>query len=268
MTQPGAASAAASRRALRSVAVPTEHGGWGLTAEPVLLGLLLAPSAAGALLGAAAMAAFLLRQPLRVVLVDHHRGRELARTRLARRVALAELCVLGALVVAAELLAESPFWWPVLAAAPLVAIELWFDMRSRSRRLAPELAGAIGVSAAAAIIVLAAGGSSTEAIGAWLILTARATTAIPFVRGQIARLHHRDSPGGVLVAADLLAVALVATAVVVDLMFLAGAAAVTVVIALQRLTAQRPVPPKVLGMRQMALGLAVVVATALGAHLA
>ena len=32
----------------RSVAVPTEHGGWGLTFEPVLLGLIVAPSWAGA----------------------------------------------------------------------------------------------------------------------------------------------------------------------------------------------------------------------------
>ena len=43
-----------ARSPLRAVAVPSEHGGWGLTAEPVLLGLIVAPSAAGACLGAAA----------------------------------------------------------------------------------------------------------------------------------------------------------------------------------------------------------------------
>jgi hypothetical protein len=33
------------RSRLRSVALPSEHGGWGLTLEPAVLGLLVAPSA-------------------------------------------------------------------------------------------------------------------------------------------------------------------------------------------------------------------------------
>ena len=35
------------RPTLRSVAMPAEHGGWGLTLEPGILGVLLAPSLAG-----------------------------------------------------------------------------------------------------------------------------------------------------------------------------------------------------------------------------
>ena len=55
--------------------MPDEHGGWGLTAEPALLGLLVAPSWAGAALGIAAFLAFLVRTPLKLVLVDRWRGR-------------------------------------------------------------------------------------------------------------------------------------------------------------------------------------------------
>src|SRR5665213_893101 len=47
----------ARRSPLRAVAMPTEHGGWGLTAEPVLLGLIVAPSIAGGAIGAAAIVA-------------------------------------------------------------------------------------------------------------------------------------------------------------------------------------------------------------------
>src|SRR6187397_2696511 len=83
-----------NRPGWRAVAVPTEHGGWGLTAEPILLGLVIAPSVAGLCLGAATMLAFLVRSPLRVVLVDRHRHRTLDRTRLAGRIALAEVAVL------------------------------------------------------------------------------------------------------------------------------------------------------------------------------
>ena len=37
----------AQRVRLRSIALPTEHGGWGFTLEPILLGLLVAPTWAG-----------------------------------------------------------------------------------------------------------------------------------------------------------------------------------------------------------------------------
>ena len=42
----------------RSVAVPSEHGGWGFTLEPGALGAALAPSIAGVLLGVGALLAF------------------------------------------------------------------------------------------------------------------------------------------------------------------------------------------------------------------
>ena len=71
----------------RSVAVPTEHGGWSLTAEPALLGLLVAWSMPGLALGVAAMVAFMARTPLKLVLIDRFRHRSLPRTRLAARIA-------------------------------------------------------------------------------------------------------------------------------------------------------------------------------------
>lgn len=77
----GAPPAPGRRSTLRSVALPTEHGGWGLTLEPVLLGLLLRWSGAGLCLGVAAFVAFMARTPLKVVLVDARRRRVLPRTR-------------------------------------------------------------------------------------------------------------------------------------------------------------------------------------------
>lgn len=265
MTAPGAMSA---RAPLRAVALPTEHGGWGLTAEPALLGLLLVPSVAGACLAVAALVAFLVRTPLRFVLVDRHRGRRLDRTRLARRVVVVEGLVLVALLTAAVATAEAPFWWPAAVAAPLVGVELWFDTRSRSRRLAPELAGAIGVSAVAAMIVLAGGQPSAEAGAAWLILAARATTAIPHVRAQILRVHGRPAAPTTLVAADAACLAGAGAAVALVPEMLAGAIAVLGVVVVERLTDRTVTAPKVIGIRQTVLGVLVVAVTAAGAHLA
>ena len=259
--------APAPRSDLRAVAVPAEHGGWGLTLEPALLGLLVAPGAAGWCLAAAAVLGFVSRTPVKTLLVDLRRGRALRRTRVAAAVAGVELVALGALGIAAVALADGAFWWPLLLVAPLVGLELWFDMRSRSRRLVPELAGAVGISGVAAMIVLADGAPTALAAGVWLIPAARAVTSIPAVRAVIAGLHHRAVDTTTLLRADLAATGLAATAVMAQRSLLAGAVAVGGVVVVQRITAHRP-PHRVavLGARQMLLGFAVVLVTAAGVH--
>ena len=63
----------------KSVALPSEHGGWSLTAEPALLALIVVFSWSGMALGIAAMLAFVARTPLKLVLVDRWRNRWLPR---------------------------------------------------------------------------------------------------------------------------------------------------------------------------------------------
>ncbi len=263
------AAPAGARAPLRAVALPSEHGGWGLTLEPGLLGLLVAPSLAGACLAVAAVVAFLARTPLKLALVDRRRGRNLPRTVLARRVAAAELLLLAGLVGTAVATAHAPFWWPALVAAPLVGVESWFDVRSKSRRLAPELAGAIGVCSVTAMIALADGDSARLAAGLWAVLAARVVTSIPHVRDQIARLHGRAGSTTAGLMADGSALAVAALAVALDDRLLAGAGAVLAVVAIQRLTAHGEIPRAVvLGVRQMALGFGVVLVTAAGVLIA
>src|SRR5512132_2442191 len=70
---------------LRTVALPVEHGAWGLLLEPILLGLLLVPSLAGLLVSISATGAFLARHPFKLAMTDWHRQRVTRRTRLAQR---------------------------------------------------------------------------------------------------------------------------------------------------------------------------------------
>ena len=262
--------AAAERSTWKAVAIPSEHGGWGLTAEPVLLGLFLTFAWAGAAIGAAAMLAFLARTPLKLALVDHRRGRRLERTTLARRFAAVEVLAIAGLGATA-LVAAGPSWLiPVCVAAPLFAIELWYDIRSRGRRLVPELCGAVGMGAVAAAIVVAGDGSTALAAAAWLVLAARSVAAIPFIRTQIGRLHRGEISVRSSDLFQLLAVAIAVVAVVVESDLLLGSIAVVVIAGLHLAWLRRsPVPPaKVLGLRQMALGIALVVMAAIGARLA
>lgn len=258
---------AKERSTFRAVAVPREHGGWGLTFEPGLLGLLLVPGVAGLCLAVVAMVGFLARTPLRLLLVDHHRGRSLERTRMARLVLGGELAVFAALVIAAVELTKGQFWLPALVAGPFVITAFWFEMRSRGRRLVPELAGAVGVSSVVTMVVLADGGGARLAIGAWLVLGARAATSIPYVRAMIVRLHGRAQPKALCAIADIAALVSVAAAAILDHALIIGCAAVVLVIIIQRASGRGSVPrPAVIGARQMTMGFAVVVATAIGMH--
>jgi hypothetical protein len=215
--------------------------------------------------------AFVARTPLKVLLVDAHRRRELDRTKLARRVLAGEGVVLVALIAVALRVAKSPFWMPLVVVGPLLAIELWFDMRSRSRRLIPELAGAVGITGVAAIVVLAGGqgGAVAVAVAVWVILIARSLTAIVTVRDQVGRLHGRSGHPRRIVAADLGAAALAIGAVAIERSAAAGAIAVVTAIVAQRALAMRPIPRAVvLGLRQTVLGLFVVIVTAVGVFVA
>ncbi len=252
----------------RSVALPREHGGWGLTLEPVLLGVVVAWSVPGALIGVAAFATFLARTPLKLAAVDARRHQWRDRSSLALRIGLAELTVIVLLVAAVATMAGWHWLIPVAAAAPLIGIELWYDVRSRSRRLLPELCGAVGIAATAAAIVLADRDEPALAIALWLILAGRSVGSIPFVRVQIARLHGRRARIHGSDVAQAIAVAIAASAITADGGVLFGSLAIGVIAGLQVWSVRRPLRPiKVVGLQQMGLGLVVVAATTVGVHL-
>lgn len=264
-----AGHAAKSRSPVRGVALPAEHGGWGLTVEPVVLGLIVAPSLAGLTLGLAALLAFVARTPLKVVLVDRFRDRVLDRTRLATRIVAAELVVLTGLLLAAVVLASGRFWVPLVIALPLLGLELWFDMRSRSRRLLPELAGTTGIGSVGAAIVLAGSGSAETAAGVWLLVAARAVASLPFVRFQLQRAKGQPVRVWEQDLAQAGAVALAAGGVVLG--WLPGPAAVPIgILVLVQLVLARVPPPRavIVGVQQTLLGLAVVVAAGIAIRLA
>ena len=262
------APVASERSPWRAVAVPSEHGGWGLTLEPVLLGLLVAWSWPGLLVGVAAFVAFLARTPAKLVAVDLRRDRRLARTGLAALVAAAEVLFLVAAAVVVTLATGTAWLVPVAVAVPLVAVEWWFDIRSRGRRLVPELCGAVGVAASAAAIAVAGGASGWLAAALWLVLAARSLGAIPFVRAQIVRWRRGVTDVRSSDVAQVVSVAVAAVAVAADGRVVAGTVFVAVLAVLQaRWSRHDPPAVKVLGLRQMALGLALVAVTAAGVAL-
>jgi hypothetical protein len=257
-------SPARPRPAWRSVAVPSEHGGWALTLEPVVLGLLVAPSVAGALLGLAAFVAFLARTPLKVALVDRRRQRHLPRTRLAATIAAVEVLLIVGLAAAATWSAGWSLWVPLVVALPLVAVQLSFDVRSRSRRLVPELAGTVAMGSVAAAIVVAGGGSGRVAAAAWLVLAVRAVATMPAVRDQVRRAKGQPVQPRAAAVAQVLALVVATVAVVCGWWPWPILVAVVLLVAVQlAMAARRPVPAAVIGVQQLVLGLVLIITAGL-----
>jgi hypothetical protein len=249
----------------RQVAVPSEHGGWSLTAEPVVLGLVVAGSWSGLALGMAAMLAFVARTPLKFVLVDRWRHRRLDRGRFAARIVSVELVVIGVLGLWAAVGASNGwFWVPLAAVVPFVGVELWFDMRSRSRRLVPELAGTIGIGSVVAAIALAGGESTALAVGLWVVVSARAAAAVPYARTQVFRAHGRSVNLWHSDLAQALGVFAVAVAWMLDAIPFAPVIAVAAIAVFNIAAVRGPVKRAVvIGLQQMTFGVAVIVVTAI-----
>ncbi|MGB5732343.1 MAG: YwiC-like family protein [Acidimicrobiia bacterium] len=261
-------TAPAGRLRFRSIALPTEHGGWGFTLEPILLGLLVAPSAAAWGLSAAALGIFLARRPVKLVSTDIVRRRWLPRSRMALVFALlyGGLAIAGA--IGAFFTAEGPFWIPVLVAIPFALIALRADARRMNRALIPELSGSIAMGATVSAIAVSSGWDLGPAFGLWLVLAARDAAAIVLVRGQIRRLKGRSTGASTIYAVQAACVGVVAVAAIVDIVPWLAVVAIALVGLVAVVSLKRPpVEARVIGWTQMGVGLMVVLVTAAGVHL-
>lgn len=193
---------------LRTVALPVEHGGWGITLEPLVLGLLVAPSLAGVGLAVATLGAFLARHPFKIVAGDRRRGRRFARTPAAERFTLGYgAAALAGLLFAVLNAPDGGFLLPLAVALPLAAAQLYYDATGRSRALLPELAGSTGMAGVAASVALAGGAPLWLALGLWAVLAARVVPTILYVRARLARLHGKDESPAIGLAAHAAALA-------------------------------------------------------------
>lgn len=259
------AESTAPKIPLKTVAVPSEHGGWGFTLEPILLGLLVAPSWAGMGLGVGALAAFFTRHPLKLWLADTKKGRRFPRTLLAMRFALlyGSLGLLGLALAFTK--AEGAFWWPLVAASPLVGLQLWFDAHNRGRNLLPEVSGAAALGSVAASMALAGNQQTSVALGLWLLLAMRALAAIVYARAQVMRARGRPVQPAKVYQVEIFALGVVALCALTGLVPWLSVLALGLLLPYSVYTFSKPpVAAKLVGWSQMAFGLLVVLLTAAG----
>ena len=251
---------------LRSLALPAEHGGWGMLGEPLLLGLLIAPSGTGVAVALAATFAFLARHPLKLAVADWRSGRRTRRTEAAEGMALL-YGGLAAAGLAAAARSASAWWIPFLIAAPVAAIQFLHDVRHQGRQLVPEILGGIALGSVVAAIVLAAGWDLPTAAALWALVATKAIGAIVYVRARL-RCDRRlefSRKGALSVHAFGFALALaLATTHGGPWLTVAGFGLLLSRAAHGLSRFHRPVRPQVLGIMEMAWGLAFVVLCAAG----
>jgi hypothetical protein len=251
----------------KAVAIPPEHGAWGFLLEPILLGLLVAPSWAGLCLSLAVTGAFLVRHPLKIAFVDRQRGKRYARSILAERVVLiyGTLAVIG--LIAAVVLAGLDMLLPLVLSAPLVAVLLAGTLVNRGRDLLPELAGPSALAATAASLGVAGGEALDMALALWVILLARNIPSILYVRARLRLDKHKPAALAPVLAINGIAVVGV---LVLALAGLAPGLAVLAVtlLALRAAIMLAPNRPQVrvqtIGFMEMGLGLLTVLLAAVG----
>jgi YwiC-like protein len=253
---------------LRSLALPVEHGGWGMLGEPMLLGLLVAPSWPGLGIALAAIFGFLARHPLKLALADRRQARRTLRTRVAERFSMlyAGLAVAG-LALAARAPAGSRWWLPLVAASPLALVQLVHDVRHQGRQLLPEVLGGMALGSIAAAELLAGGFGAAVSAGAWIMVALKAVGAIVYVRARLRLDRGLPIERLSVLSAHTLAVAAalaLAAAGVAPWLAAVGFALLLVRAAHGLSRFHRRVRPQVVGLTELGFGFVFILVLALG----
>ena len=179
-------AAAGFRPAGSSVFLPKEHGSWSLALEPVLFGLLVAPSLAGGALAVSAAAAFFLRRPAKAVWRTPHRAAWIA-------VVLLGICAVVGMGKAILLAGWSPLLF-LLPALPLAALFLHWDRQNESRATHAELAACGIFALLPAVMAAQAGRPVVVAVTLGSIMLARSLPTVLIIRTYLRR--RKGSPAG------------------------------------------------------------------------
>lgn len=165
------------------LALPREHGSWSLALEPLVLGLLVAPSWAGAPLAVAATAGFFLRRPIKLLL----------QAKPDPRRPLAAFCA-GTLTLIATaalwLAAQSGGWlhlWPLIPAAVAGLVFVWFDTRGENREETAELVGVTAFALLPAAFAALAGWRMENCLALAAVMLVRSAPTVLAVRAVVRR---------------------------------------------------------------------------------
>jgi hypothetical protein len=230
-----------------------------LALEPLVLGMLVAPSLGGLALGTATVAAFFARRPLKTVF-----GPDTARRGTLAAAAVLSLCAGTGLAEAAAIGGVAALR-PLLLCAPFLALFLYADWRGDPRAARSELAGSAAFAVLPAALSCQAGWPLRSALALAAVMAARSIPTVVAVRAAVRIRKNqpasRLAPAAASIAGLLLLAALAARSLapwpVAGLACLLAARSVFIV-------APREVPlsPRRLGSLEVVVGMLYVLGSA------
>lgn len=194
----------------RDVVLPKEHGSWSLALEPITLGMLIAPSAAGAALSLALLAVFFARRPLRLALSERRPERRQA----AYRALVACAGVAGAALLTAVVLGGVAWLVWLLPVGLAGAVFASLDSKGSGREEAAEVAGSAAFALVPAALAILGGMTMWSAVALAVLALGRSVPSVLCVRAYLRAKKmgvRRDGPalmtalGAALLAAGLYA---------------------------------------------------------------
>src|ERR1044072_560847 len=193
---------------LRPIALPSEHGGWGMLGAPILAAMLAAPAWPGVLLSIAGVFAFLTRQPLRLALGDARKGKRFPRTTWAFRFAVG-YATLGAGALAIALSNGAGIWVPLAVGAIVGGIQFLHDLEGKGRALLPEVCGAAALSTLGVAASMAGGLTPSKSWILGAILAFQFVSAISYASARVRLARGAAANRGLAYGAHLLALVVV-----------------------------------------------------------
>ncbi|MEJ5223801.1 MAG: YwiC-like family protein [Anaerolineales bacterium] len=177
----------------RPIALPQDHGSWVFILSPLLIGLFASDTfnLASLALVVAAMAAFLLRQPITIA-IKAYSGRRPRSDLPAARFWMAAYGLIALLSVSELVYLGYAFiLWLAVPAVPIFGWHLWLVSRREERRQAGVEILATGVLALAAPAALWAGRGSYDPAGwvLWALTWLQSAASIVYA---YLRLHQRE----------------------------------------------------------------------------
>lgn len=170
---------------LRKVLIPADHGSWALVGSPILLGLLLTPGLAPALVAGAVFCGFLARQPIRFWLTDRLRGKAYPRTKTALSASIV-LVAAAAVLLGSAFVQRSGWWWVWLVVAGCLALpELILELKGKRGNIWPQAIAAGGIAYAAAAITSIGGLELRPSAHTAILLSFDMTNAILYVHRRL-----------------------------------------------------------------------------------
>ncbi|MBX7053953.1 MAG: YwiC-like family protein [Pyrinomonadaceae bacterium] len=153
--------------------------------EPIVAGLAIAFSVGAPWIACLAIGAFLTRQPLKVLIADRFGFRNRERAGLAFRFLLCYGAIFSIGLAGTLLSVGVQPLLPLVWVLPFAVFQIFIDASGKSRKLIPELTGAVVMSASIAAIGLAANMPWINVAALWSIFAARSIASVIYVRERL-----------------------------------------------------------------------------------